>query len=252
VTVGLVLAAIDELKAEKLRMVLSAISVIVGITTLTLIVAAGQIGQAAAAAALERQVGRPATLAVSIQGIGVGTVTASELLEHINVRAAALGATASRLESAGGQTVNDGLVRPTQLRGVDPELATVRGLRVESGRWLSSADAARYSPVAVVNLTMADEIGLKEPGLPQIITVRLGQDVSADVVGIVDDGEQQSNVYLPADMLERWMVGGVLNRSLLVLVSPDLVGSFSAELHRESAWWGGIVGGRAYRRPTER
>lgn len=237
-TAGLILAALDELRAQRLRVVLSALSIVVGITTLTLIVAAGQIGQAAATTALERQTGRPATLAISIQGTSTGGSLANDLPSRIRARAARLGGTASRYESLGGLTIIDGRTHVTQFRGVDLDLAAVRNLRVETGRWLAAGDASRYSPVAVANIAMANEVGLKGLGLPRSVTIRLGHDVSADVVGVVDDGEQQSNLYMLADSLEGWAVGGTVDRSLLVLVAPANVGSFSAELRREAAWWG--------------
>lgn len=198
--IGLLGAALDEVRAYRLRAFLATLSILVGVATLTLIVGLGDIAQATARAVVEREVGRPATLRVSSEG-SAGQFAGGALprLEtrldryRVDLRSREL-TWASRVTAAG-------VTRPGTVFGVDPALSGIRRFRLAAGRWLIPEDDRLLAPVVVVNVTWLDELPLDKP-VGSVLRLSYGTtETAARVVGVVDDGQRESRLYAPAEVL---------------------------------------------------
>ncbi len=202
---GLLVAAVDAVSAHRLRTLLGVVSIVVGIASVTLVGALGDVGRAAAEEILERQSGRPATFAVSLTVPSWAPLDASAMADHLVDTVALRGGEAARVLRSSG-FVEQGTNRmPVDLVATDPGLADVFRFRVVAGRWLRPEDRFVLGPVVTLNLAAAADVGLNEDASFPVPTVLvLGERVAGVVVGIVDDGIPRSTAYLPVAAMERW------------------------------------------------
>jgi putative ABC transport system permease protein len=226
---GLVLAAVEEIAAYKLRTALSVLSVVVGIASVTLIIAVGEVGRAAAVNALERQAGRAATLSVGIEVPTWSPRDAFSIAGDLRDAAALSGASAVSIVAVTDGSLSIGRTeRPAQVVGTQPELSTIRRLRLLFGRWIRATDDSLIAPVIVMNRPLAADLGLTIlPIGPQDIRLNLGQRVAATLIGIVDDGQPTSVAYVPLASSRRWSLTTSAPR-LFVWVPPEKVAPLSA------------------------
>lgn len=194
---GLVSIVIDELRTHRSRAALSVASILVGVATLTVVVALGDLAQSASRSIIERQVGRPATLRITSEG------SVPQFAEDIVPLAAA------RLTRYGVRSVSpeltwsarvvvDGIARPEALTGVWPGLTEIRAMTMVSGRWLEQGDDRLFAPVLVSNRLAAGDVSAGcSIGCRPLVSVgsvsRQGR-----VVGVVDDGASEARIYLGA------------------------------------------------------
>lgn len=225
-TVGLMNAALGEVAAYKGRTVLSIMSVVVGIASITLIVAVGEVGRAAAVAALERQSGRSATVNVGLVVSSSAQLDAYGIASQLSETAKLNGATASAVASSvGGSVSTQSAERPTQIVGTQPDLAIIRRFRIVSGRWIIASDQQRLAPSIVLNKPLAADLGVVLATDSVLnATMRVGQDVSGVIVGIVDDGQPTSVAYVALPVLREWALENP-TPSLLIWAPPNRVGS---------------------------
>lgn len=235
---GAALIALDEVLSHKLRAGLSVASIVVGVLTLSLVVAVGEMGRSAAQAVLERQTGRQATLALSVAPVTPWDIDRATWRTHLTDRLAMLGARAvSPLEQVATSIVSRGTTIKMDLVGVDPEFASIRRVRIVSGRWIEAADAAFFAPVVVFNVALANRTGCSVPKrsacsllleLPQLIVARL--------VGVVDDGEQIGRGYVVASALDRWASAEESTTlNLVAWVPPTLSSRIASQLKSDAA-----------------
>lgn len=239
--VGLLLAALDGVAAHRARALLGVLSIVVGVASVSLVVAVGDVGRAAAQAILERQSGRPATYAVSLGVPSWAAADAVAVADRLATLATAAGGEAARIVRSDGAVELDGDRRPIGIVGTDPSLATIRRFRLVTGRWLQPSDGAVLGPILALNRVAAADVGLAEAALlPVPVILDAGRPVAGLVVGIVDDGEPFSRAYLPVAGLARWsnISSQVL---LLVWVAPersgpvlDLLGGLASRLDAQT------------------
>jgi putative ABC transport system permease protein len=219
------MAALDAVTAHRARVLLGVLSIVVGVASVSLVVAVGDVGRAAAQEILERQSGRPATFAVSLAVPSWAPVDAATMAHRLAALATAEGGEAAPILRSDGFLERNGARQSTGFVGTDPSLAAVRRLRLVAGRWLEPDDPLVLGPVLVLNRVVAADLGLAEESpLPVPVVLDLGRRVAGLVVGIVDDGEPYSRVYLPLPGLARW-TDTPSQLLLLVWVAPERSGS---------------------------
>jgi hypothetical protein len=161
------------------------------------------------------------TLTITIEG------AAQDFADRV---APALGARLKRYDVAAWsreyswqvQVTLDRVTRPESVLGVDPALLQVRPLRVVSGRWLTQSDVNLLAPTVVVNTGLVGEFGGGDI-VGRLLRLRssLGM-VTARVVGVVDDANQESRLYSPVNPLVRHFgVEGLRSAGAVVHVPPD-------------------------------
>jgi putative ABC transport system permease protein len=221
---GLFLAALDGVAAHRARVLLGVLSIVVGVASVSLVVAIGDVGRAAAQEILERQSGRPATFAVSLAVPSWAPVDAATMADRLAALATAAGGETARVLRSDGFLEWNGARQSAGFVGTDPSLAAVRRFRLVAGRWLEPDDRGVLGPVLVLNRVAAADVGLaEEASLPVPVVLDLGRRVAGLVVGIVDDGEPYSRAYLPVAGLARW-TDTPSQLLLLVWVAPERSG----------------------------
>lgn len=222
---GLLSAATEEIVAYKARTFLSILSVVVGIASITLIVAVGEVGRAAAVSTLERQSGRSATVSVGLSVPSWSQVDVYGVASELRRAALDSGARDSVVDaSVDGSIAVGGLERPTQIVGTQPELSDIRRLKMVLGRWMNPDDDVLLAPAVVLNRPLAADLGVVLPASAMSdVSVNIGQRVAVRLVGIVDDGQPTSIAYMPLTSLRSWSLTSPTPR-LLIWVSPDLLG----------------------------
>lgn len=218
---GLVAAAVDEIRAYWARTVLSIFSVVVGITSVTLIVATGEVGRAAAVTMLERQSGRSATLSVGLNVPTWSQLDAYAVANLLGETAQQSGAIASSVVvSDGGWVAARGIERPATVVGTDSRFAGIRRIRMVDGRWIRATDESGLSPAIVVNKPLAADLGLSLSDPDSLgMTLAIGQKVAVRNIGIVDDGQSTSVAYVPLGAYRSWTLKPA-TPGLLVWVPP--------------------------------
>jgi putative ABC transport system permease protein len=235
--VGLLGAAYEEVRAHRLRAFLAMFSILIGVATLTLIVGLGDFARSTAQDVVERQSGRIATLAITTEGTAAafGETVAPPALGRL----ARYAITATTRYYTWPATARIGaLVRPESVIGIDPAYIAVRKVTLLGGRWISEHDGGLYAPVVVVNRTWVDEFAGTSALGSRVLLTLAGHETSARVIGIVDDGQRDSAMYAPADLLLRQVgLDGLGSASILFHVDPvaaptviaQLTGDFRAE-----------------------
>lgn len=234
---GAAVAAYEEIASHRLRAALAVLSIVIGVATLTLIVALGDIGREATALVIERQTGRPATLEASIENLA-----ADNFAHSVAPRLAGrldrygVGARSRVLVAPITLLVNTGKL-PSAAFGVDPALDQIRRLRLVSGRWLVPGDGQRYAPVAVLNRTILSLIDLNaQTAIDSTLIADIGGRGAIRVVGVVEDGQREGRVYVPADALLADHRSVVLSAAtVLIRVPPAAAGAVTQRLSEDLA-----------------
>lgn len=222
--VGLLLAAVDGVNAHRARALLGLLSIVVGVASVSLVVAIGDVGRAAAQTILERQYGRPATFAVGLAVPGWAPADPATIVERLATLVTSAGGHAARVLRSDGLLEREGTRQSIGLVGTDPTFAAIRRVRLVAGRWLRPDDEDVLGPILALNRVAAADAGLANgTPLPAPAVLDVGRRVAGLVVGIVDDGEPYSRAYLPVAGLVRWSdtPGQPL---LLVWVPPERSG----------------------------
>jgi putative ABC transport system permease protein len=234
--IGLLLAAAQEMSANRMRTAISMLSIAVGVAAVVLIVAIGDIGRAAAVIALERQTGRAATIDIETSGSETSSLSADALDEEVANRALNLGAEAvSPIVSTDAVTTSGPLVH-FEVAGVWPNLSEIRRFRTVAGRWLQASDARLYAPVLVLNKPLAAALGgSAEVGGTAVIG--LAYPISSRIVGIVDDGSSEGMAYGTTEAVRRWG-GNTRPLRYLIWVDPLRAPAIIDRLVQAAGQWG--------------
>lgn len=202
---GLFAAAVDEVRANRARTALSVLSIAIGVSSLTWIVATGELARSAAVASIERQSGRQATVEVGISVPAWSSVSTAYVAHVLSDVLVSDGAEAtSALATTSAEISRGGATYPTRVVAAEPALATIRRFRIVDGRWLQPSDAALLAPAVVVNGTLAEAVGGISASDESATTLTLAERVSVTVVGVVEDGDSGANAYVVPATLGRW------------------------------------------------
>ncbi len=185
--VGGLVEAWAEVRVHRTQVLLSLIGVVVAVTTLTGVVAAGAIATQSSTESLERSGGRPATLYV---GAFNPTTGASPTRAAMDLAFAEVmkryGITYTSRTNYGGLSFQfpDG-VAGAQVMGIDQPFAAMHRIGMAQGSWFTAADTQRLAPAIVVSEEIWNRLG--SPALsshPTIQIVLPTGDVTAVIIGI--------------------------------------------------------------------
>lgn len=234
--IGLIGAASDEVRSHKLRVGLSALSIVIGIASLTLIVAIGEIGRSAATVMIERRSGRSATLDIVLERRDPASPSLLEERARIASRLSRYGAYAvSASDIATAMIGAESQSSAVSLVGVDESLAEIRRFRIVEGRWLQRIDGMRFAPLLVANLALAREL---KSASTQLVgsTFRLTSSIvtTVTVIGLVDDGQQEARAYVMTETVGKLGPSPAYGSRLLAWVPPETVGAIAMQIQLEA------------------
>lgn len=216
-------AAAGGLAANRLRAVLSALGIAIGIASMVAVLGIASSSRAELVATLDR--------------LGTNLLTASSGTSFLGAPVELPAASTAMVERIGpveatssSTLVDEGVFRndliPTErtgglaVRAADPDLAEVLEATLRSGRFLD--EAADGLPVAVVGSTAAAELGITQPGVQVVIgTHRFG------VVGLLEPVELSPGldraVLVPRPVAEELFATSSSPTTLYVRTVPEQV-----------------------------
>lgn len=219
---GLLAAAFDEIAAYRLRTAISVLSIVIGVATLTVIVALGDIGRAATQAVIEREAGRAATLELSSERPPSQFI--STILPRLLQRLDRYGAVhRSVMLTAPARATFAAGIQPVATYGVDPSLDQVRRLRLLAGRWLDVGDGNLYAPAIVLNRPMLAAAGLAlREAVGQQVPLAITTPGMARIIGVIDDGQRDGRIYLSSAFLLRpGTASAIAAATVVVTIDPS-------------------------------
>lgn len=175
----------EQLKLQRVRVLMSLIGVTLAVSALTASLALGNVMTRVQDELSIRYSGPEATYAIYLGHDEGGRLTPEEAIEafdRVTDRYSISYATSQlwfQPEFASGN------VMWAEGQAVDPAYFDMHGRRLTEGRLLLASDAARLAPVAVVTQMLADELGVTDLRRDPVVTMRDGTDVV--VVGILAD-----------------------------------------------------------------
>jgi putative ABC transport system permease protein len=92
---------------------------------------------------------------------------------------------------------------------VDPDYAEMHRIVPVLGRWFTDTDADLYAPAVVVNRTMLEALGPRDPALPPTVLLGGATPVRATVIGVLDDPGFERQLFLLPSAHARWAAGAV-------------------------------------------
>ncbi len=236
-------AALEEIGVNRSRSLLAFLSVVLGVWSVTVIVAAGTIATAALVQNLEETLGRPATISISVTQLPPGWTDAA-LRARLSEAAGLYGIhAASPLESVPVVAGSSSRRQSISLMGIAPSLDRIDETRVIAGRWLSKPDAMALAPMLVLNTAAVTQLGFTSSaravgGLIRLWTLT---PVMGRVVGVVQaPPNATAEAFMPARVLERWgaPVGTSLAFSYVVRVDPSAAANTIGLMKFDLARWG--------------
>ncbi len=211
--------AVQTIRSHRLRTILTALAIVLGVLALVTVDSAAGAAESAVVDSALLANGLPATWAVNLQPglqlVGRAAGAAGDIDGRVESRggAAALEMDGSAALEFNGQTGSVNLV------AVAGPLLAVRPLHVVAGAWPETPRGLR--PVVVVNsaaarsgIRVGDAIGLRVGSRATMI--------ASGVVGVVNDGQSDPTVYVPAPQLAWWRptIGADMSARILLHV-PD-------------------------------
>jgi ABC-type antimicrobial peptide transport system permease subunit len=232
-------AAVEEMASNRARSALAMLSVVVGVWSVTVVVAAGDMGRQALLQNVEETLGLPATVSISVSEPPPGLQFADVRTRLATVMQRYGAPQSSSLEVTTARVQFQAMASTVTLNGVDTAFAAIHLLPVTAGRWLDEHDQQLSAPDVVLNTDAASRLGLTG-GTGQLMELGTLQPVRGRVIGVVATPSQDGPaVFMPAGLLERYgaPVGVKASFSYLVRVPPQQVGQFIAVAQVELATW---------------
>ena len=212
--------AVGGIAANKLRAILTTLGVVIGVAAVIALVSVGE--------------GASALITSQIQGLGTNLLVILPANSRVNLTvedadrlAARLGTVSSVApQVTANVTVKWGLnSHATSLNGVTPAHTDVRGLEVQSGRFVSDGDLALNRRVAIIGSTVVLELFQSREPLGQELSIN-GQRFT--IVGVLTAkgdlfGQDQDNVVMiPLTSAQRLVGNTRLSLIYASLASGDL------------------------------
>lgn len=199
---GLLLIAWQTITRHRLRSILTAASLVLGVMALTSVSAASTVTQQAIIRTALLVGGPTVTSSIDITTPVDPLEAAQRWARIVNERYGAGTATARMLSSNALTMTADGTpLADTQVVIVDDQLDKIRPFEIVDGVWLDRAPK-RISPNVVFNRAAAKEVQTSAK-----ISLRwgnVGEHVTASEVGIVDDGENRPIAYMDLGQEGEW------------------------------------------------
>ncbi|MGD1053964.1 MAG: ABC transporter permease [Candidatus Dormibacteria bacterium] len=236
-------SAAEEISANRSRSLLAMLSIVIGVWSVSVVVAAGDVASQALVTNVEETLGYPATVSAAITSpppawpVPTLRTSLASLMTRYHTPLS------SPLETSSAHVSISGRSARVTLDGVTPEFSSVQLLPLTEGRWLDPSDARDEAPNIVLNTQAVQALGLRD-GTPVLGTVvQLGtlQPVAARIVGVLSAPNQQGPaLYLPVQLLERYGIppGSPAGLTYLIRVPPAQVDEFMPILKSDLDSWG--------------
>ena len=175
----------EQLKLQRVRVLMSLIGVTLAVAALTASLALGNVMTKVQDELAMRYSGPEATYSLYLGHDPTGSVTVDEALEAFGRAADRYGISYASAVLRFQPEFATGSVSYADGQAVDPAYFAMHGRSLVEGRLLTTTDAERLAPVAVVTEWLADELGLGDLRNNPVVTMRDGTDVV--VVGVIAD-----------------------------------------------------------------
>jgi len=235
------IVAVQSIRTHRLRSVITALAIVLGVLALVTVDSAAG---AAEAAVVDRAIlanGLPATWAVSLRPSPQLIDVAARAADDIGRRIEPLGGSATVVLDGNGTLAVNGSKVSMGLVAVRGPLLAVRPFRIIEGRWPDPARGLR--PELVINIAAA-QAGIRSGDEASLLFGQRAAPLKSSVVAVVEDGERDPIVYVPAAQLEWWRptLGAELQARLLVHLPSDTNAGVAVSLIVDSLARSGLQG----------
>ncbi|MFY9174678.1 MAG: ABC transporter permease, partial [Peptococcia bacterium] len=170
--------AVSALKDNKIRSLLTALGIIIGVGAVIALISIGQ-GATKSVTDSISSMGSNLIIVMPSRGTPLTTENASEMLERVPTVVKALPTISTNVTSKyANKTYN------TTMEGTIPEYLQVKAASIASGRFISQDDLDRRSNIAVIGNTVAQQLFAEQSPLGEKLILK-GQ--SFTIVGILDE-----------------------------------------------------------------
>jgi putative ABC transport system permease protein len=231
--------AVDALRSNKLRAVLTSIGVIIGSASIVLVVTVALTSQKFVISQIEA-IGSNLVWVELIKTPEKTQPLSYELtigdMEAIKANIPQVGAVMG-FSDAPMTVVVQGQARPVRLIGVTENYQKIRKLIMMRGRYFDDGDRETGSKVCLITIDLADRVfGVENPiGRP----IRMGE-LSFTVIGVFRERSatyglseiQKESVLIPHSLMKYYTGADVLNTVYAQTFSPDLVNAMEKQVGR--------------------
>lgn len=231
--------AVDALRSNKLRAVLTSIGVIIGSASIVLVVTVALTSQKFVISQIEA-IGSNLVWVELIKTPEKTQPLSYELtigdMEAIKMNIPQVGAVMG-FSDAPMTVVVQGQARPVRLIGVTENYQKIRKLIMMRGRYFDEGDRETGSKVCLITIDLADRVfGVENPiGRP----IRMGE-LSFTVIGVFRERAatyglseiQKESVLIPHSLMKYYTGADVLNTVYAQTFSPDLVNAMEKQVGR--------------------
>lgn len=230
--IPLAVIALQGLAARRLRTALSCLSLILAVLALVAVEAASSVAQSAVLAQTVLLEGKPATYGIqlepSMQLLQRSEQAAVSLRDRLGSSSVVRVAQTTGLAPAGG---DGGGILVTAFQG---PLLDVRPYPILSGVWPSASDA--LVPNVVVNRAASQFLTPGSESVPVNLSPAAGV-VAVRVVGVIENGDDQPQVYLQLTDAEEWdtTIGELWETTILVHVPQEAVSRAPSQIGTATA-----------------
>jgi putative ABC transport system permease protein len=215
---NLLSAALKSIRKNKMRSILTALGIIIGVAAVIVMVAIGK----GASARIQSQISSLGTDLLMIMpgysnrgGVNMGAGSFNRItfddLEKIENQATLLKAI-SPMVRAGGQVVGGGSNWNTSVNGVSPEFLYIRNYELESGEIFTERDVRTSKKVAVLGASVAEELFDNQDPVGEKIRIN---NTPFTVIGVLKEkgqsgmgGDQDDVILAPATTVLYRLKGG--------------------------------------------
>ena len=221
-----------SLTSNKVRSGLTVLGIVVGIASVIAMLAIGAGSQADIKSSIQSAGSNLLTVSPSAAGqSGPGARVAAASIESLTLEDAEVLAQLDLITGSApsaqsmGQLVADDANANTQVMGVTPDYATVRGLNVASGAFITTRDNQAYAQVIVLGSTLAEDL-YGEGVDPVGRRIRSGNTLLT-VVGVLEEkgSSGMTNVdsaaIIPLSTLQRYFTGSEYVSSITLTVADE-------------------------------
>ena len=215
---NLLKAALKSIQKNKMRSILTALGIIIGVAAVIVMVAIGK----GASARIQAQISSLGTDLIMIRpsfsnrgGVNMGAESFNRLtfddVEKITDQATLVNAISPMVRS-GGQVIGGGKNWSTSINGVTPEYLYIRNYELQSGEMFTDRDVRSSKKVAVLGKTVADELFSDQDAVGEKIRIN---NTPFMVMGVLKEkgqsgmgGDQDDVILAPATTVLYRLKGG--------------------------------------------
>jgi putative ABC transport system permease protein len=215
---NLLKAALKSIQKNKMRSILTALGIIIGVAAVIVMVAIGK----GASARIQAQISSLGTDLLMIRpgssnrsGVSMGAGSYNRLtfddVDKIKEQATLVKAISPMVRS-GGQVIGGGKNWSTSINGVTPDYLYIRNYEIESGEMFTDRDERSSKKVAVLGKTVADELFADEDPVGEKIRIN---NTPFMVIGVLKEkgqsgmgGDQDDVILAPATTVLYRLKGG--------------------------------------------